>query len=637
MNSSQEPVPVAADSKPVWGPYELRPSPQKMLFLTLGSSVAVATALVIPDAFAILPTAVTTQAWIMRVAGLWTNAYFLWAVGFLAILHLTRIVSGGIQLDSRGLKLWRLGKRIAWEDILATTISERKNFSRMLLISPGALELTLHVRKPGSEDGKVRFTVKKIPSFQYAPGEFASLIYYVGKFAFGVQPDAIGVYMFKRADSDALLKASQEGRIKRLILSSVISCSLLLFLARNAATNYTFNMGNVYVRKANYRKGIEFYTMSTAINPFFPPAWDRLARCNLRNGDPDSALENWQHALHVKPDFVESKLGVSSIYMRRWQLAEAEELIRQAVRLAPKEEAVYLNLSQLLSLQGKHREAIKILEQVIRQKLGREQAACLLAQCYLRVGEVDTASKILLDPKLKPDPQTMPFYSLVCAELDMAQGNLQSADQRLQKLFKGDRHVDLLLDQAKLRCEQGDLVSCERLLNETEKKQVSGRNLTVKEDNPFALLKRPAKTVTGAEPSSALTSTPNSTPAPGAPGQPAVTAVTAGPDTAATSATSGTKIGATTADPSTYNPWISYYRAKIAYKNGDKFNGAWMVEQAAKSHFPDPSVMASCAALLLDNGGSADRARELINEALKLDPENRIAKTVGLRLEAKDE
>ncbi len=633
MTTSELPPTASPDSNVNWGPYEIRPSPRKILWLTLGSSVAVATALVIPDAFSILPGAINILTWAMRVIGLWCSAYILWAAGFLAILHMTRIVTGGIQLDTEGVKLWRFGKKIVWKEIVATTISERKNFSRMLLISSGALELTLHVKKPNGKG----LAVKKVPSFQYAPEDFASLVYYVGKFAFGITPSAVGVYMFKSADADTLLKASQEGRLKRLVLSSVITCSLLLYLARNAGTNYTFNMGNVYVRQGNYPKAIESYTMSTAINPFFPPAWDRLARCDLRAGDPDSAVEHWKRALQVKPDFVESKLGLSVIYMRRWQLVEAEKLIRQAVRLAPKDEASFINLAQIDSLMGKHQQALKILEQIILQNRGKEQARCLLAQCYLQVGDISNASKILLVDKHVPERIGAPFYSMVRAELALANGDLKTAAERLQKLYKGDKNVDLLLDMAKLKFAQGDMAACESLLREAEKKQLNGRNIDSDAASPFEFLSG----VFRHEKTKNPTETPDTVAASGTENTPVSTTERPPPTANGTATTTNSSLASGQSnvpaptkmkpDVTSYNPWISFYRAKIGFKRADKFEGTWMVEQALKSPFPDSSLMANCAILLLENG-STERARELTNQALKLDPENFFAKDAFKKL-----
>lgn len=567
--TTMEPPPLPHPNPEVdWGPYEVRPSPRELLFVTLGSSVVVASALAIPDAFAILPGSVNTFSWAVRVIGLWTAAYVLWAVGFLAILHITRMISGGIRLDSEGIKLWRFGKKIHWKDIVATTIVERKNFSRLLLIPHGALELTLHVAKPNGRG----LTVKKIPSFQYSPQEFASLYYYIGKRAFHICPAAIGVYMFKNADADILMKASQEGRIKRIALSTVITCSLILFLARSAATNYTFNMGNVYFRQGKYEKAVESYTMSTSINPFFPPAWDRLARANLRAGDPDSAVEHWKRALKVKPDFVESKLGLSVIYMRRWQLAQAEELIRKSVKLAQKDEAAYINLAQINSLMGDHRKGIAVLEQVVAQSRGREAARCLLAQCFLRAGDSKKAA-VILSGRL-PDQSSEPFYKLVSGELAMMNGNLDVAEKNFDELYRGDKHPDLILDIAKLKFLRGDLSGSERMLQECQKKQTAGR--TLDEDNN--------------QESNAQN------------------------------------------DPRSYNPWISFYRAAIAFKRGQKFDGSWMVEQALKTPYADPSLLASCALLLLENGGAHDRATALIDQAAKLDPDNGFVKRAQEKL-----
>ena len=563
MVTSQTPISQGSAAAP-WGPYELRPSPRAIFRLTLGSSVAVATALTMPDAFAILPGTPDAVSWAMRVLGLWLSAYILWATGFLAILHLTRIISGGIVLDADGIKLWRFGKKIPWARVVFTTIAARANFSKLLLIKPMALELSLHVSKGKEKKG---FDVKKVPSFQYEAADFASLLYYVGKFAFGVEANSIGTFMFKPAETEQLRKMSQEGRLKRRLLSAIISCSLLLFLARNAATHYTFNMGNMYARKSDYVSAIYYYTMSTSVNPFFPPAWDRLARSELRSGDPASAVEHWQRALQVKPDFVESKLGLSVVYMRQWQLEEAQKLIRQCIRLAPKDEASYINLAQIDSLMGNHREAIKILSQVSEQSRARDLARCLLAQCYMRIGELEKAAQLIPTEDIVNDPHAALYRRLVKAELALASGDLPTADALLAKLYRGDKHVDLLMNLAKLKIEQKDLKGAEKILTELEKKQSS------------------------------------------------------------TSSEGG--------QTARRNPWIAYCRAKIGFMRGDGVEGQWMVEQALKTPYEDPSLIANCAILLLDKNGSRQRAQQLLERACRLDSQNKIVQSARQKLEAK--
>lgn len=587
----------------------MRPSPGSLLRLTLGSSIAVSTALCIPDAFAILPSCPDALSWVLRTTGLWTSAYIQWSASFLAILHLTRIVSGGIQLDQTGIKLWRFGRVIPWENVLAATITDRKSFSRLLFISPVALELTLHVQKPAPKKGR---EAKKIPSFQYDPQDFASLVYYVGKFAFNVKPASVGAVMFKPAEAEDLRKMSQEGRLKHMMLTTFIAFSLVLLLARNAATNYTFNMGNVYTRKGEYKKAIEYYSMSTAINPWFPPAWDRLARSELRAGDPESAMEHWKKALQVKPDFVESKLGLSVLYMRSWELDKALELILTCNRLAPKDEAGFINLAQVRSMMGNHREAIRILNEVIQQNRGRDLARCLLALCYLRVGEIERARDTLPKTSTPGDAQANAFRILVEGKLAAATGDDATAEKLYSQLYRGDKHVDLLLAYAELKIDKGQLAAAEKMLLELQHKQLaqgSSRDQGVLPPTGLPGIRSSEQEGHGSS------STTGVLPPTGVSGIP----------------TSEQEGQGTTSSPGAGNPWMKFARARIAFAKGDKMDGQWQIEEALKTPYKDPALLAACATALLD-AGARERALQLIEQATKIDPESKLV--IGARAKA---
>lgn len=430
--------------------YEMRPNPTAIFHLAIGTSAGIASALVLPDAFSLLPSAPSVLAYFVRLAGLWMYAYLFWATGFLAILHLVRVFGGGIKLDAEGLKLGKFSKAIAWESIEFVCIDERRNFAKVFGIQ--ARELKMHIRK---SDGKL--TVKSLPSFVFTQDQFFSLFFYICQIVGGVQVSSFDVMVFKDPNSKELKKQAEQGRVKKVIMTVVISLSLISFLGRKSAVNYYYNMGNVQFSVMNLKKAAEYYGTATKIDWTFAPAWDKLARSEFRSGDVNSAREHWKKALQVKPDLVEAKLGLSGIYILEGDLEAARALIQKANRLAEFDEAGFLNRALIESLTGNNRTAIAMLEPFIRQKVGKDQAVCLLARCYIKEGEIDAARQLLSTVESKN--LINPFLlSVAYAELELADGNTGAAANALRRVdLVKSRNPELLNVLAQVAILQGDL------------------------------------------------------------------------------------------------------------------------------------------------------------------------------------
>lgn len=447
-----------------WGPYKLRPNPLAILRLSIGTAGAISTALVIPDILQMLFSAPESLLLVLRRSfSLWSYASILWSTGFLCFLHIVRIFSQPLILDSSGIKIGRFSKILPWQSVKAVNVVERKLFSR-LFFTP-AFQLTIHYLKP---DGKS--ASKQIASFVYTRDEFYSLFFYIAKLGTGAEPKSLSAFVFKDITEKNLLKIAEEGKLKRLALSVVITIGLITFLGRKSLVNYDYNMGNKEFNAGHYAKSSSHYLAATAVDRFFAPAWDGLARSEFRLGDSESAQEHWLEALKWKPDFVEAKLGLSRIYMLQGKLEDADKLVNSAARLAPLDEAVFLNRAQLDCLMGKAEQAIAALEQFVKQKTGRQRANCILARAYLKAGKLDKAETTLAAVDTREDRYSESFCSLVKAELALEQGKTKEAAAHLTTLrFAAKQDPEILVDFAMLSLQEGELSKAKAYLSQAEK------------------------------------------------------------------------------------------------------------------------------------------------------------------------
>jgi Tfp pilus assembly protein PilF len=411
-----------ADQPAFKGPYLVQAAPKAMVRFALGSSVTIATLLCIPDGVGILPGSESYYQWLVRITGLWCAAYILWAFGFLATLYFVRLVGGGIEIYEDGLKLWRFGKIIPWQTIKAISCEPQPLFSRVFFLPDMVYKLTLYKAKKGLT-GKDELGAHHIPSFQLDPEEFRNLLTYVSRRCFSTLPAALSTTLAEPEAQPVLKQSFERGRVMRVVVSVIIAFSLVSFLGRRAAVNYFFNMGNKEFRHERYDRAENNYAQAAAIDQFFAPAWDRLARCEARQGKMQEAEEHWRIALLRKPDFVESKIGLSQIVMNRGQYTEARKLLEGAVRLSPTNIAAFMNLANLDLLMDDAAAAEKLLVPITKRDPYNVRAHGLLARAYLRQLKVQDAQRIISSCDRSRSDTTaadIAFFESMCKQVHRA-------------------------------------------------------------------------------------------------------------------------------------------------------------------------------------------------------------------------
>ncbi|HEY9755011.1 MAG TPA: tetratricopeptide repeat protein [Oculatellaceae cyanobacterium] len=398
--------------------YILKPNPESMIRLALGSAFTISTLMCIPDALGIIPVVPDPLTWAVRMLGLWLSAFILWFLGFWTMLMFAAFAGGGIKLMPTGLKLWRFGKMICWTDIKALTVDTQPLFSRAFHLKSTARRLLLFEEKSRGlfasaaakskerAAGNVKLSAQPIPSFQFSDAEFRSLMAYVSKRCMHFVPNSLDAYVFL-PDGEAInfLKTSSEkGATIRKILSVVIAVGLVLFLARRASLNYFFNCGASNFRHEDYVLATKNFEIATRIDPTYSPGWDQLARSEFRCGDIAKAESYWKRALQVKPDFIEAKIGMSNIYLNRGEYEKARSLLNQCARLMPHNCAVYLNLAELFIKTGQPENA-RIRLQIIERESRDGETLARAAKLYCDLGDRRKALA-LLEQSVMMDPNS---------------------------------------------------------------------------------------------------------------------------------------------------------------------------------------------------------------------------------------
>jgi tetratricopeptide (TPR) repeat protein len=116
--------------------------------------------------------------------------------------------------------------------------------------------------------------------------------------------------------------------------------------ARPSATaEELYNQGLRWQRQGQYGKAIEAYQQAVRLKPDFAEAYNHLGYTYRMSGDFDRAIAAYREALRLKPDFAEAHEYLGKAYLAKGMRAEAEAQYRILQRLNP---AMAAELGRLL-------------------------------------------------------------------------------------------------------------------------------------------------------------------------------------------------------------------------------------------------------------------------------------------------
>lgn len=431
----------------------------------LGTSFAVATLLALWDSIALMPSSESILSWLIRVLGIWVSALILWFVGFLAVLHIMRLITRGVILKPGGVRLWRFGRLIDADSIKAIGIEPQHLFSRIFRLQPIAHRLVIYREKKAGG----RLIPQHIPSFLFDPGEFNQFFDTLCKWKFDTEPDSQDVLVGPPRELARLKRAYNRFAWQRRLIAAIIAVGLLMLLGRRTMTNYNYACANKEFKQGHYQEARDRYHLVLRFDPAFPFAWNNLGNTEFNLGNMEAAKECWEKALLLKPDFVEAKVSLAYYYLGKRQFEKAQHLLERALRLAPRMNEALVNMAVVEMQLGHTGKAVKTAHLVLSQDPDNALAACVIAQGRLRLGKPEAALKLIesMEKRSRAGAQLNKsvFCVLVKAEVYMANGDLKSAAQLYNTVLKlqPDR-ADALTSLSQIKSRQGDYQSADDLL-----------------------------------------------------------------------------------------------------------------------------------------------------------------------------
>jgi tetratricopeptide (TPR) repeat protein len=152
-------------------------------------------------------------------------------------------------------------------------------------------------------------------------------------------------------------------------------------------------------------------------------------------GDQDSAIQHYQAALKLAPDYYPAHNNLGALYMNKSDFKDAEEQFRASIRLDQNEAQAYFNLSNVLMLTDRLDESQTILSSGLQHRPDSAYGHFLQGCLYTRTGKLPDAENSL-QQALQLDAK-MPQAYLQLVNVYLKENRRQDAIGKLQAFLKG--------------------------------------------------------------------------------------------------------------------------------------------------------------------------------------------------------
>ncbi len=232
----------------------------------------------------------------------------------------------------------------------------------------------------------------------------------------------------------------------RNVAASVLYARYYIHMLRPAdaikAARYAISIDPKYARawyflaRAQKQAGLPEFESSLkqalALDPAMAPAWAYLASIRLKQGKFDEAIQAYEKAARVRPQFPDYPFNIGVVYYERKMPARAREQFLLVAKKFPKYENAYINLGLLASDEHKLPEAEQYFRKatLIAPTKGRgwaELTGALVAQAKFEEAIITARRATLLAPNLAETRYALSMAEFGLDMLPQAQLSLQKA------------------------------------------------------------------------------------------------------------------------------------------------------------------------------------------------------------------
>jgi len=153
------------------------------------------------------------------------------------------------------------------------------------------------------------------------------------------------------------------------------------------------------------------------------------------NRDLRAALEHYQKALRIDPNFYPALNNMGALYEQHGNHVQAEEAFLKALRISPDDGESYINLGHVLFEEGQYRPAIDRLNQGLDRSPHSAAGNFFLGSVYYKLHELEKAEPLLRQACVL-DPQHMAPAHLQLANLYLLRRQYLAARVQLETYLR---------------------------------------------------------------------------------------------------------------------------------------------------------------------------------------------------------
>jgi tetratricopeptide (TPR) repeat protein len=228
-------------------------------------------------------------------------------------------------------------------------------------------------------------------------------------------------------------KQTSYWRTDEVLWERALACTSGNYVAHN-------NLGYDLAHQGRPAEAIEHYQKALEINPDFAEAHNNLGTALLNQGRLEEASEHYHQALDKDPAFAEAHNNLGILLTKQGGTAEAIEEYRKAIELNPNCAEFYNNLGNLLAAQRWADEAIGQFQKALEVEPDNAKVRYNLANILSAQGRWDEAIEHYQQALKQMPDSTHAHYQLGLAL--QSRGRFTAAIAQFQKVLELDpRHV----------------------------------------------------------------------------------------------------------------------------------------------------------------------------------------------------
>ncbi|EGK87561.1 tetratricopeptide repeat protein [Microcoleus vaginatus] len=195
-----------------------------------------------------------------------------------------------------------------------------------------------------------------------------------------------------------------------------------------------WNLGKVYQKHGNIQAAIACFKRTSELNPQLVGAdfHFNLGNRLFSQGKRDEAIECYEKAIAIKPDWAEAYGNIGSVRSQQGNLDAAIAYYQKAVALKPQLEVLHFNIANSFLQQNKYDEAITNYRNTLKIKPDWPEVHANLGSCFSMLGRLEEALASYQQAlALKPD----------WAEVYCRMGHIQKQDKPLEAIANFEKAI----------------------------------------------------------------------------------------------------------------------------------------------------------------------------------------------------